>query len=119
LTTSTITGVNGTFNTLTTNSTLTTSTLLATYGAISTLATTTATFSTITVHSTLTTSTLLANNVTVSTMNVIRDLTVNSTLYFSSLAMLPGYLTTLNTGYTSSMVIQIGANTCLIPVVVL
>jgi len=44
---------------------------------------------------------------------------VNSTLYFSSLAMVPGYLSTLNTGYTSSMIIRIGVKTCLIPVVVL
>jgi hypothetical protein len=71
------------------------------------------------VNSTLTTSTMLGNNATMSTLNILNDLTVNSTLYFSSLVMVPGFLTTLNTGYTSSMVIRIGVKTCLIPVVVL
>jgi hypothetical protein len=49
----------------------------------------------------------------------VSSILTTSTLHFSSLVMLPGYLTTLNTGYTSSMVIQIGVKTCLIPVVVL
>jgi hypothetical protein len=33
--------------------------------------------------------------------------------------MLPGTFLALNTGYTSSIMIQVGVSTCLIPVVVL
>jgi hypothetical protein len=112
LTTSTILARNVTVSTLqvstlTNNSTITTSSIIGVRGFVSTLQV-----------STLTASTILGDAATMSTLTVSSILTA-STLHFSSLVMLPGYLTTLDTGYTNSMVIQIGANMCLIPVVVL
>ena len=82
-----------------------------------------ANFDNLTVASTLSASTISTGSLTFETA-LGKDITCSTlnaqyAISFSSLNMIPGVFSTLNTSYTSSIFITIGGNTCLLPVVVL